>query len=124
LEEVIPSDGRGTGLGPLGGFSTGGAHSHGENYEKAVISHVTHDCKALKPNCEARACVKFKRKACDNLWKSLVVARFSVGQERGRARSCVVAIDLIKFAPANVFAENKNSPLPWGGYCALRTSSR
>jgi len=67
LAEAVPPEDRGAELRQLGGFSTGGAYSYGEDYEHLTIGHVApHACPSATPQCEARAYVTFKRKACDD----------------------------------------------------------
>jgi hypothetical protein len=69
MDEVIPVATRGAGPRPLVDFQSSSNVASFEGYENLTISHVTHDCASLKPKCEARAIVTFKRKTCENLAK-------------------------------------------------------
>jgi hypothetical protein len=67
LAEAVPPEDWGAELRQLGGFSTGGAYSYGEDYEHLTITHVApHACPSAAPQCEARAYVTFKRSACED----------------------------------------------------------
>jgi len=70
LAEVVPIKTRGAELGTVGGFSTGGAYGHGEDYENIRIDRVSpHDCQSVAAECDVRAYVTFKRRACEALTK-------------------------------------------------------
>jgi hypothetical protein len=63
LEELVPLTSRGNeGLTMLDQF--GGSGFRVTNYDNLAIERSTHNCAQLKPDCEERASITFKRYAC------------------------------------------------------------